>query len=121
MDRSLANFRTRQDSPRQATIFDTNGVRSTTKLSGWGIYSEEGTTCTPLNEGCCNIGQYGEIIDAEIHAVREGIDWMKVHEISTQLYIWAENQGVLKALGVRGCWVKEDIRTCLEGIMALQL
>lgn len=68
-----------------------------------------------------NIGAYADIKDGVIQASREGINWMLSGSTKPQhLNICVDNQTALRALCGGQCSVKEDLRACLEEIMALQ-
>lgn len=73
----------------------TDGSRNRTNSSGWHITANNRT----IQEGHCNIGPNADILDAEIHAIREGITWIRTSLPNPkQITICVDNQGALEAL-----------------------
>lgn len=76
--------------PKQKGILlYTDGSRKKTNSSGWHI-TVNGKT---IHEGHCNIGTNTDIQDAEIHAIREGINLLQNMEPTpSHITICADNQ-----------------------------
>lgn len=101
-------------------VLYTDRSRNSTCLSEWYI-TNRNSPKTPLHQGHCNIRTQADILDAEIHAIREGVKWLLLlSEPTTEIAICVDNQGALRSLAGGKCKVKEDLRISLEGIETLQ-
>lgn len=105
-----------------ANVIYTDGSRDSTGCSsGWLVTKHNHGLTSVLAQGCCNIGPHADIIDAEVHAIHEAIKWIRTYEKRRDpLYICVDNQTALRALAGGQCSVRQDLRLCLEGIMALR-
>lgn len=98
----------------------TDGSRNNINSSGWCIMVKNGPSFKTIYERHCNIGRYEDILQAEIHAIREGSAWILTNSSPQTLHICVDNQQALRSLGGGMCRVKEDLKECLDEITTLQ-
>lgn len=99
----------------------TDGSRNATNSAGCHITTINDDTPTTLHEGSYNLGLQTNILDAEIHTIRERIRWIFSQPTPRSVQIWVDNQKALKDLGGGHCRLKKDLKICLKGIRTLLL
>jgi ribonuclease HI len=68
--------------------------------SGWGIYRTVEGREELVTAGCCHLGEKAEVVDAELHAVHEGLLALKEMEVSTsKTYVCIDNTSAILSLG----------------------
>lgn len=66
---------------------------------GWVIYRTSGGRTTTITEGFCHLGEKAEVIDAELHAVCEGLrTLLEVTVSTTTTYICVDNTSAITNL-----------------------
>lgn len=99
----------------------TDGSRNKINSLGWAILEKTRGQSKVSAQGHCNIGPYADVLDAEIHIIREGINWIiGNNRVPACLHICVDNQQALRSLTGGKTRVNEDLKACLNGIMKLQ-
>lgn len=94
------------ESPKQGLVICIDGSRITTNSAG-SIITSGADTRKVVHQEFCKIGQHTDILDAEIHAVRERIDWaVSIMQTPPNITLCIDNHGALRALAGGGSRVK---------------